>query len=276
MENPTASKISRFFLWSLLGFLLILDSCGKKGPPEVTPPPDKPVENQSELHWGFGPRAIKIGIIADSRLNLTNDIPTALSLCFYQLSETGVFALNSTNSKGLSSLAECPPGGNDPAAPVMKGLVSADRYFIQPGERRDLIIDRHPSAQYIGVAGGFSSLPALNGAAFLPIPIKENQKWFFANTFEIMELRAWLIIQNQTLSFFHKAPENYNSLAKDFPLTDPQGSGSLTSPCPPDREPPPNNNSGRKTRSSNNPPAFPTPPTVDPNAVPSGPKVCSP
>ncbi|MDR2612995.1 MAG: type VI secretion lipoprotein TssJ, partial [Deltaproteobacteria bacterium] len=95
------------------------------------------------------------------------------------------------SSQGLAELVACPPApaaaSAVPASVPVKGLVTAERYFFQPGERRDLTIDRQPGTQFVGVAGGFMTMPGQGGAAYLPIPIYFDKKLIFADTYEPME-----------------------------------------------------------------------------------------
>ncbi|MDR1165178.1 MAG: type VI secretion lipoprotein TssJ [Deltaproteobacteria bacterium] len=219
---------SRLFWVGLLA-LGLLASCGKKDPP-LTPPAGPPAKTLGDLAWVYGPRQIRIGIIADADLNLTGDAPAALSVCVYQLSDSGGFDATRQTQAGLSSLADCPPQSPDGSgAPALKGFVSAERVFVQPGERRDLVLDRQPGAQFVGVAGGFSSLPPTTSSGFLAIPIQENHHLIFANTFQILDFRAWLILHNQTLNFYFKSGKDYDALAGDFPPAPPYGA---LAPCP--------------------------------------------
>jgi hypothetical protein len=202
---------------------LALCGCGKKQSEALAPPPGTPVKNIAELPYKFAPGAIKIGIIASKELNLTRDVPAGLSLCLFQLGDLATFASNSKTTQGLGQLLACQDAAAQ-GAPAPSGVVGATRLFIQPGETRDLVIDRLDGTKYVAVAGGYSSLPAPGAAAFLLIPVHENKKWFFANTFQLEELDAWLLLKGQSLEFFPKLPEDLKASAADFadkPLPEP-------------------------------------------------------
>jgi predicted component of type VI protein secretion system len=167
------------------------------------------------VDFSFTPKAITIGVLADKDLNFTGSGPASLSLCLYQLSDPSWFEVNMKSSEGLASLNACPPKESQGSLPI-RGLITAERRFFQPGQRADLIMDRQPGTKFIGVAGGYSSLPASGGAAYLPIPIRENKKLIRRDTFEAEELRAWLLLKSQFLSFFVKSESDYELLAEDF------------------------------------------------------------
>ncbi|MDR1312145.1 MAG: type VI secretion lipoprotein TssJ, partial [Deltaproteobacteria bacterium] len=217
-----------------------LTSCSKK--PPLTPPQGPPAKSIGAIDWVLLPQGVKIGVMADADLNTgpAGGGPAALMVCLYQLSDPGWFASNMKTQEGLAELAACPPGqagGGGPSASVpVKGLVSAERYFFQPGERRDLVLDRQPGTQFVGVAGGFMTLPAQGGAAYLPIPIYYKHKLIFADTYEPMELRSWLVLKSQLLAFYPKSEGSY-----DLEVNDINPDGTLKKPVKKTRtiEPPP-------------------------------------
>jgi predicted component of type VI protein secretion system len=198
-----------------LAFGALAAGCSKK--PPLTPTQGPPAKSIGAIDWTLMPAGVKIGVIADPDLNTgpAGGGPAALMVCLYQLSDPGWFASNMKTSEGLAELAACPPGDppGGPAAAAsapVKGLVSAERYFFQPGERRDLVVDRQPGTQYVGVAGGFMTLPAQGGAAFLPVPVYHKHKLIFADTYEPMELRSWLALRSQLLAFYPKSEGSYD------------------------------------------------------------------
>ncbi|MDR3155207.1 MAG: type VI secretion lipoprotein TssJ, partial [Deltaproteobacteria bacterium] len=239
--SPAGGRLRACLFALALGLAALgLAACGKK--PPLTPPQGPPAKSIGAIDWVLMPQGVKIGVMADPDLN-TGPVgggPAALMVCVYQLSDPGWFASNMKSSQGLSALAACPPApasGPDAAGAVpVKGLVSAERYFFQPGERRDLLIDRQPGAQFVGVAGGFMTLPAQGGAAYLPVPVYHKKKLIFADTYEPMELRAWLILRSQLLAFYPKSEDSY-----DLTVDDVNPDGTLKKPKKgsKDIEPPP-------------------------------------
>ncbi|MDR1079392.1 MAG: type VI secretion lipoprotein TssJ [Deltaproteobacteria bacterium] len=192
-------------------------SCSRK--PPLTPPQGAPAKSLGAMDWALLPGGVKIGVISDPDLNTwpAGGGPAALMVCLYQLSDPGWFASNMKTSEGLSELAACPPAPAGASASVpVKGLVSAERYFFQPGERRDLTVDRQPGTQYVGVAGGFMTLPGQGGAAYLPVPVYHDRKLIFADTYEPMEFRAWLVLRSQLLAFYPKSADSYGLSVDDI------------------------------------------------------------
>jgi predicted component of type VI protein secretion system len=210
-----SQTIYAFFIVALASAMVVFSGCGNKKSEALAPPPGPAAKSLDQLQFDYAPGAVKIGLIADNNLNLTSNVPAALSICLYQLSDLSWFKTNMSTAQGLSQLLDCASG---PA-----GLVSAARYLIQPGQTQDLVIDRLAGTKYIAIAGGFSTLPAQGGAAYLLVPIHENKKWFFANTYETQELNACLLLKSQNLSFFPKLDSDLKFSAVDFKNTEPQG-----------------------------------------------------
>jgi hypothetical protein len=201
----------------VLGLLCLIAGCGGGKSAALAPPPDKPVKQLSELHYAFGPGAIKIGLIASQDLNKTENVPAALSLCLLQLSDLSAFTANSKTQMELTALLNCDNS--------LAGTISAMRYLIQPSTSRDLVIDRLEQTKYIAAVGGFSTLPVPNASAFLLIPVHENKKLIFSNTFQIEELNAWLLLGEQNLELFPKLEADLKYSAADFvkqPQVDPK------------------------------------------------------
>ncbi|MDR2339355.1 MAG: type VI secretion lipoprotein TssJ [Deltaproteobacteria bacterium] len=207
-------------LLAALMAVLMLTACGPKVPSPV-PPPGAPAKSPGALEYAYSPGGIGIGIMSDPDLNITEDVPTALSICIYQLSDTSWFQGNISTSQGLTELLACPPkpaalvpGGPAPTPPA--GVVSAERRLIQPGQSMDLSLDRMVGTKFVGVVGGYSALTAPGSASVLAIPYIMNNKLFRANTYELVEMRAWLILKRQSLAFFLKDKATYDKKTADF------------------------------------------------------------
>ncbi|MDR2141033.1 MAG: type VI secretion lipoprotein TssJ [Deltaproteobacteria bacterium] len=218
-----------FFMVFLSWSALALEACSH--PSEaLSPEPGPPVKSLDLLQFLYAPKAIKIGLVASRDLNLTDGVPAALSLCLYQLSDLKWFQGNLSSPKGLSELLSCP--GVTAGETVPPGVVGAQRLLIQPGETQDLSLDRLAGARQVGVVGGFSSLTAPGVAGFLLIPVHENKKWIFANTYEIQDLNAWLLLRSQSLAFFPKREQDLKVQAEKYADKDPKGEPAPVV-CPP-------------------------------------------
>jgi hypothetical protein len=179
-------------------------------------------------------------VIASRNLNVTQGVPASLSLCLYQLSDLAAFASNAQTVQGLGQLLACSPSAQpqagqptSPPDPGLKGMVGATRLFFQPGETRDLTLDRLDQTKYVAVAGGYSSMPTHGGTGFLLIPVHENKKLIFANTFQLQELDAWLLLNSQSLEFFPKLEQDLKASAADFADKPPQAPQPTPGLCPP-------------------------------------------
>jgi type VI secretion system VasD/TssJ family lipoprotein len=217
--QPTALPLAMLFL------IFMAAACGSKDSESLAPPAPPPVE-MDKLVWTYAPGAIKIGLIADEDMNQTNGVPTGLSVCIYQLSDNAWFQANAA-AQGLSELLLC--------TATKPGQVSAGRYLIQPGQRQDLVLDRLEGTKYVAVAAGYSTMPAQGATAFLIVPVHENSKLFFANTYEIQTFQAWLLLKTQALQFFPKSEADLNRSAAPPPPKQTQTKDEYQSPLPPDR-----------------------------------------
>ncbi|MDR1578408.1 MAG: type VI secretion lipoprotein TssJ [Deltaproteobacteria bacterium] len=198
---------------------LFLAACAKPSA-ALVPNPGPPVKSLDQLRFMYAPKAIRIGVVASLDLNLTEGAPAALAICLYQLSELSWFNGNASTPEGLRQLLSC-PGGVGVTPP--KGVVAGRRHLFQPGQTQDLVIDRLGEVRYVAVVGGFSDLPNIGATGFLLTPIQENKNFFFANTFEVAELDAWLLLKKQSLVFFPKEKKDLKSSASLYAEKDPQG-----------------------------------------------------
>jgi hypothetical protein len=66
----------------------------------------------------------------------------------------------------------------------------------------------------------------------LLIPVHENKKLIFANTYEIQELSAWLLLRSQALVFFPKAARDLKARAASYSEKDPTATPAAAV-CPP-------------------------------------------
>lgn len=228
MTSPR-TNIVRPILWLCLPlYLMALASCGSKPSAALIPTIGPPVKNLADLQYLFQPGAIEIGLVAATNLNTTGSVPAALTICLYQLSDTKWFKANTNSPQGLRQLLDCQ--GSEAGQTPQPEVILAARYLIQPGETRDLSLDRLGGTKFLGVVGGFSSLPSANATGLLVIPVHENKKLIFSNTFELENLAAWLLLYNQSLVFFPKSQNDLKVSASHFSQIEPP-------PTPPDCQP---------------------------------------
>jgi predicted component of type VI protein secretion system len=203
--------VFRGLAFLILGLAALLSGCSHPNE-ALAPPPGPPVETLDALQYVFAPQSIKLGVVASRDLNTTEGVPAALSVCFYQLSDLTWFKANMTTAQGLGELLSCPSVGAKGETPPA-GLISCERLIFQPGETRDMLVDRLEGTKHVAVVGGYSDLTAVGAAGFMSIPVHENKKWFFANTYELQNLAAWLVLKKQSLAFFPRGEDEATASA---------------------------------------------------------------
>jgi type VI secretion system VasD/TssJ family lipoprotein len=139
----------------IVGLVLLLTllfcSCKKN----VTPPPAPA--------WNFEPKAIQLTYLADPQLNAYDGGAHAMVLTIYQLSDVNSFNNLAQSSEGLQKLLD--------AQPYDATVMAANRFFVQPGERKTLTLARAKSAQWVGVVAGYYQLTPGVVTRLLSIPV---------------------------------------------------------------------------------------------------------
>ncbi|MDR0548088.1 MAG: type VI secretion lipoprotein TssJ [Deltaproteobacteria bacterium] len=209
----------------LLLISLALNACGKPTAPEPAPP--TPAESVETINWTFAAGAIRVGLIADPVLNVaglgTGPSSTGLTLCLYQLEDPNQFLTLAKAKPGLLKLLEC--------SLEIKGVISSDRLYVQPGQKSDLRFDRLEKTRYLGAVAGYFDLRPTSAAAVLPLPIDESREYFLFKRYSPKEFEAWLRLKAQNLAFFPKTEKDYGRLAKDVEL-EPQAGETNKPPRP--------------------------------------------
>jgi len=116
----------------------------------------------------FKENAIQLSLKADSLLNLYDNEPHTLDLCFYQLKNPNVFKLKSKYEDGLLELLECKLF--DPT------VTDFERITVQPGKDQTLIVDRADGSNYFGVVAGYFEMQIDRIARFQEIPVTTKTK----------------------------------------------------------------------------------------------------
>jgi hypothetical protein len=99
----------------------------------------------------------------------------------------------------------------------------------------------------------------------LLIPVHENKKLIFANTYEIQPLSAWLLLRSQSLVFFPREKNDLNVPAETYAEKDPGGTPAPICPplaCQPAAPPP-----GRGAGGTNPPASVPAAPGITPGTA---------
>lgn len=144
-------KKSAIYLLTLV-VLSLLGGCASNT--ELTVEPDK---------WVFGASDINLQINAPSDLNAVNGRPHAIAI--------GLFQLNDPNS--FTSLASTREGAVDllNRGKFDDTVATYLRVTLQPGEQRNMWINRAQGAQYVGVIAGFYQLTPALDVGLMAIPV---------------------------------------------------------------------------------------------------------
>ncbi|MDR3669946.1 MAG: type VI secretion lipoprotein TssJ [Holophaga sp.] len=130
-----------------LSIFPFLAGCRKKpvvaqpmGPflPQPVPPPS------------YQPHGLSLSLQADPELNPFERTPHALLAVLYQLSATNAFNTLAKDPAGLRTLLQ--------GLPFDPSVASADKLFLQPGERRTLPLDRAQNGRWLAVVAGYYGL----------------------------------------------------------------------------------------------------------------------
>jgi type VI secretion system VasD/TssJ family lipoprotein len=124
----------RFFMtafWAILFF-----ACAPKPDPE-------PI-------WRFQPESIRIRYTADAMLNSYNGSAHTLVMTVYQLATRETFTELSKSGEGLQKLLE--------TRRFDQSVTGLDRFIVQPGEEKTLVIDRAEDARWVGIVLGYYDL----------------------------------------------------------------------------------------------------------------------
>lgn len=145
----------KYFVFTLF-YVSLLAGCGGK---PVAPP-------QAD----YAQQALRYHFQASSQLNLYADKPHALVLCTYQLSAPGVF----------QDLLDEPGGGNRLLAceSFDSSVISRKRVVLQPGQEKDLVLDRAQGVRYLGLVAGYYDRHRGSFAKVIQVPVGEKRVGF--------------------------------------------------------------------------------------------------
>ena len=155
------NKIKTFsvFLLPVL-LILLLPSCAAKKKPNPADP---------SLVWGFGEKAIEISYKADKNLNLYDEKSHTILMCLYQLSDPNIFNELSKSEDGLNKLLNC--------SRFDQSVVGFMKIIVQPGESKNLSLDRAENAKWAGIVAGYYNLSPDMVTRLFEIPVVTERKW---------------------------------------------------------------------------------------------------
>ena len=165
----TLRKPHFWLILTVIGLLVFgVAACGGKKSKKEEKPPLPETAQPGAPQWGFGSNAISIKLQADDTLNLYENKPHTLSICVYQLQDPNSFKDMSQTEDGLIKLLGCQNFG--------KGVAGVSRIIVQPGETRELKLDRAEGAKFVGLAAGYFDLKPDRAVLLIDIPILTYKK----------------------------------------------------------------------------------------------------
>lgn len=156
--------------------MLMLISCAQSDPSAKRSPrraaaattvaPPVPVEDPNQLVWNWQPKALHLKITADRDLNRYEEQPHALMLCLYQLSSATAWGELAKTPAGVDTLLTCEG--------FTGSVVQSERLFIQPGEQRQLTVDRLEKGRYVAFVAGYAHPTAQRISPIFSFPVQHS------------------------------------------------------------------------------------------------------
>ena len=166
---------------ALLALLAASGGCSSP-PPEGAVPPPQPAESPEKVAWSFEAGAIRLAIDADSKLNAVDGVPHAISLCIIQAPSQDKLAAQGATKDGLRQLLQCKASPPD--------SISAVQFYIQPGERKVVPLDRSEGARYIAIAAGYDALNPAQCFRTVQMPVHTDSHHKFLLFGKVMDYTA--------------------------------------------------------------------------------------
>jgi predicted component of type VI protein secretion system len=125
---------------------------------------NSPKEAQANVKFEADPRGVQLRITSRERLNFQNGAPHALTIAIVQ----GV------DPKGMLALAKNPAELNkllSGAESAEIGIISVDRFVIQPGGADVRVLPRRRDAQVVLVCAGYFNATLAQSVRVLEVPV---------------------------------------------------------------------------------------------------------
>ena len=131
-------------------------------------------EALKDIKWSYADDGFQIEIQADPRLNEAGGQPHVLALSVVQMDDPSAFNAFTSSADELKTLllASSPP----------KGILSLQRLYIAPGEKRSLQLVRVENAKYVGLVAGYDYLDTARSARLYRIGVQVSSSGLIVKT----------------------------------------------------------------------------------------------
>ena len=170
-----------FLLLIMAALAMPLASCQSKvappAPPTASQAPPEPSTPPPDIEWTFQPAGIRIDYTAAPDLNRYGITSHTIMLAVFQLTDAADFTSYTRTPDGITRLLQF--YDLDARRTLgLKNMVDLQTFFITPGSRETLTIDRVQDARWVGlVAGYFNAVPEQSSAVY-QVPVREIKKGF--------------------------------------------------------------------------------------------------
>ncbi|MFT0547394.1 type VI secretion system lipoprotein TssJ [Allopusillimonas ginsengisoli] len=127
-----------------------------------------------ELQWSYAADGLQIAIQADPMLNEANGQPHMLTLLVVQMETPNAFTDQTADAVKMKNLLL--------AQSTPQGMLSLDRLFIAPGEKKSIQLGRAEKAQYIGLVAGYNHQDTARSSRLYRIGVQVDSSGFLVKT----------------------------------------------------------------------------------------------
>jgi predicted component of type VI protein secretion system len=186
---------------------------------------NSPKEAQANVKYEADPRGVQLRITSRERLNFQNGAPHALTIAIVQ----GV------DPKGMLALAKNPAELNkllSGAESSETGILSVDRFVIQPGGADVRVLPRRRDAQVVLVCAGYFNATLAQSVRVLEVPVAVVTSGLITKTHT-----ATPAAMNITLTLAETMIEDFSLIKGDEQLSYPSGENPALRGSRPDTDP---------------------------------------
>ena len=125
---------------------------------------------KAPCEYTYEQEAVRVNLVAAPDLNSTNNQPHTVLVLLYQLSDPNMFKQLLESQEGAGRLLE--------GKAFDGSVVSHRQLVVQPGEAKQVKMDRVQGARYLGIVAGFYNQQAQNFSRLYTIPTHIERSLF--------------------------------------------------------------------------------------------------